>query len=546
MKRNFLARSLVLIFTIVMVFSFSVNAINNKEAQLPNAQIKNIIVMIPDGMSIDGLTLARWYKSYNASTGKVDTSVTLAMDELASGLIRTYWSDGDVIGAIVDSAPAGTAYASGVKTNDKYVGMTAQSTPVATIVEAAQLIGKATGIVATSNIQHATPATYSSHYNDRSRYDIIGEQQAYNGMNVVLGGGSMYLASPYRKDFENIINEMKLMGYNYVTTKDEMKSVRSGKLWGMFAPDAMAYDMDRKENADTEPTLAEMTSKAIDILSQNKNGFFLMVEGSKVDWAAHANDPIGLISDILAFDAAVKVALDFAKKNQNTMILIMSDHGNGGITIGNTATDASYSKDPVSKFIAPLKKAKLTGEGIAFKLNADRSNIVEVMKTYYGIDDLTEAEIEAIKATPASSMNYTVGPMISKRANLGWTTTGHTGEEVNLYTYLPGDVRITGTLDNTDIALICAGVWSINLAAVTTQLYNEAETVFTSKGATVDIDTSVPSSGRMTVTKGDTTLVILENKNYVLLDGVKQIIDSVVVNQNSKFYVPQIVLDFIN
>ena len=584
MQKKFKSRIFAFILILVLTITSATNifASNINQAQQPNEQIKNIIVMIPDGMSIDGVALARWYKSYDDKTGKIDTNVTLAMDELSSGLVRTWWSDGKVIGAVVDSAPAATAMASGIKTYDKFVGVTPESVPVATILEAAKSIGKSTGIIATSNVQHATPAGYTSHYNDRSRYDIIGEQQAYNGLDVMMGGGSMYLGLPYRQDNENIINEIKMMDYNYVTTRDEMLEVTEGKLWGMFADDAMAYDFDKDKNAPEEPSLAEMTKKAIEILSQNEEGFFLMVEGSKVDWAAHANDPIGLISDILAFDAAVKVALDYAKENQNTMILIMTDHGNGGITIGNYDTDASYSKDPVRKFIAPLKKAKLTGEGVAFrfgedrlnaveamkmliedegdanetltkaeikeitaKYNAERAIVVKAMKDYYGMDDLTEAEIDAIMATPNSSMNYTVGPMISKRAYLGWTTTGHTGEEVNLYTYLPGDGRITGTIDNTDIAKICAGVWGINLSEFTKLLYNDAQAAFKAKGANVEIDNEIPSNGRMTVTKGGITLEIFENKNYVILDGEKLQIDSVILNQSGKFYVPQIVLDMI-
>ena len=155
-----------------------------------------------------------------------------------------------------------------------------------------------------------------------------------------------------------------------------------------------------------------MTQKAIDILSKDPDGFFLMVEGSKVDWAAHANDPIALISDIDAFDRAVEAALEFAKKDDQTMIIGLTDHGNGGVTIGNHATTSSYSKDPVEKFIAPLKKAKLTGEGLESKLNADRSNIKEVMSGYFGIDDLTPEEEAEIKGAKAGNVNYAVGPMI--------------------------------------------------------------------------------------------------------------------------------------
>ena len=520
-------------------------AYTRETAMQPNAAIKNIIVMIPDGMSSDGITLARWYKSFNSASNAVDPSVTLTLDELTSGLVRTWWSNGKIIGAITDSAPAGTAFATGVKTTDKFIGVTPESKPAATILEAAKLIGKATGLVVTSNIQHATPAAFSSHYNDRSRYDIIAEQQVYNLLDVALGGGSQYMTAPYRKDSEDMIDILKSMGYQYAATGDELRAIKSGRVYGLFAPDDLAYEIDRAENKSAEPSLSEMTAKAIEILSQNKNGFFLMVEGSKVDWMAHANEPIGLVTDILEFDAAVKVALDFAKKNQNTMILIMSDHGNGGLTIGSALVNSTYSSEPVEKFIAPLKKATLSGEGIAVKFDEERTNIAAVMAQYYGVDDLTSEEIDAIKTTSAGSMNYTVGPIISKRASLGWTTTGHTGEETLLFTYLPGNSRIVGTIENTDVAKICAGVWKIDLNAVTRKIYIDAETAFTAKGAAVATDISVPSCGTMTVTKNTATLVIPENKNFVTLNGEKVSIKSVIVNQSGTFYVPQEVVDLI-
>lgn len=537
--------SLLLVIVLMFTQLTSAFAVSTGVVQPKRKEIKNIIILIPDGMSSEGVTLARWYKSYNAQNGTVNPNVSLALDEMASGTVRTYWRNNKGIGPITDSAPAGTALATGNKTNDKFVGVTPDSIPVASILEAANQIGKATGIVATSNIQHATPAAFSSHYNNRGKYDILAEQQAYNGLDVVLGGGSMYLESPYRKDGENIITEIKGMGYNYVTTRDQMSSVTSGKLWGMFAEDAMAYDMDKTATANTQPTLAEMTTKAIELLSKDQDGFFLMVEGSKVDWAAHANDPVGVISEVLAFDDAVKVALDFAKKDQNTLVLAMTDHGNGGITIGSSATTSTYSSDPLSKYIATLKRATLTGEGIAAMLNADRSNIKEVMSKYYGISDLTAEEVAAIKAADAKSMNYTVGPMISKRANIGWTTGGHTGGDVTLYSYLPGDYRVVGTLDNTSIAKYCAQAWNIDLNKTSARLYVDAKSAFEAKGATVTVNTDVQSGGVMTVKKGNVTITIQENKNFVTVGNEKVAFSSVVVNQDGKFYVPQTVVDLL-
>ena len=542
-KRIRITLSLFLTIALVLTLATAAFAINKEAARQLNPAIRNIIVMIPDGMSVDGLALSRWYKAYDEQEGVFDTTVSLALDELASGLVRNWWQAGDKLGGITDSAPAGTAMASGLKTNDKFVGMTYQSLPVATILEAANLIGKSTGLVATSNIQHATPATFSAHYNSRSQYGIIGEQQAHNSMDVVFGGGSQHLVYGER----DVIEAIKEMDYQYITTKGEMDAITAGKVWAMFAPDAMAYDFDRAENTPDEPSLAEMTAKAIELLSQNDDGFFLMVEGSKVDWAAHANDPIGLISDILAFDAAVAVAHDFAIANQETMLIILTDHGTGGITIGNRDTQNAqaalpYDSSALINFIAPLAKAKLTGEGLEAKFDEKLSNIAEVMSEWYGIDDLSPREIALIKNTQAGNMNYTVGLMLSERAFLGWTTHGHTGQDVNLFTYLPGDERITGTLDNTDVALICAGVWGIDLNDVTQRLFNEAESAFAAKGAQVEVNSEL---GEMTVTKDDAVLVIPDNKNYVYLNGEKVKLASVIVNQGGVFYVPAEVLDMI-
>lgn len=513
----------------------------------PREEIKNIIVMIPDGMSVGGITVARWFKAYDKEKDSFDTAAALALDEMASGLVRTYWQTSSVLGAVTDSAPAGTAFATGRKTNDKHIGVGGdeEKAPYASILEAAKTLGKATGIIATSNIQHATPAAFSSHYFDRSRYDILGEQQVHQMMDVVFGAGSKYLQAENRKDGEDMVATLKDLGYQYITTRDELNALTKAPVFGMFAEGAMAYDIDRAENASHEPSLAEMTAKAIELLSQNEKGFFLMVEGSKVDWAAHANDPVGIVSDVLAFDAAVAVALDYAKTHNNTLILSATDHNNGGITIGDRETDGSYSKDPVSRFILPLTRATLTGEGIEAKLDEERSNIKEVMAQYFGIEDLTEEEIEEIKAAGKGSMNYAVGPMISRRANIGWTTGGHTGEEVTLYTYAPNNDRIWGTLDNTDFAKIAAAVWGMDLDQLTQELFINANEAFAEKGTTVTLDDSDAENPVLKVEKDGKTLLIPESKNYVLVNGEKSLIDSITVQTNGVFYVPQAVIEML-
>ncbi|MCL9661473.1 alkaline phosphatase [Paenibacillus hunanensis] len=527
-----------------MLLTFPAGVSDAAAKEQPEIKAKNVIMLIPDGMAQDATALARWYNG-----GEM-----LALDEMASGLVRTYSADA----AIADSAPAGTAFATGYKSHTGYVGVLPdQNTmpglkpiapgdakrPVANLVEAAKLSNKATGIIATSEIMHATPADFSAHYPDRSNYDALSEQQVYAGIDVVLGGGAQYFTAAGRKDGEDLTAAIHRLGYNVVTDTAGLKAASNGKVWGMFANKAMDYDMDR--DPAKQPSLAEMTSKAIEILSKDQDGFFLMVEGSKVDWSAHANDPIGIISDVNAFDKAVAEALAFAKKDGNTLVIASTDHMNGGLTIGDRETSNNYDELPLSTFIDPLKKAKVTGEGIEKLLNSDRSNIVQVMSESFGITDLTADEIAAIKATKAGSMNYTVGPIISKRAHIGWTSNGHTGGDVVLYSYGPGGKQLTGLVENTDLARYMESALGLNLASVTQQLFVPAEATFAAKGATVTWDRTDERNPVMVVTKGSDTLRLPVYKNTAILNDKTINLNGTIVFNGEKTFVPQTAIDLI-
>ena len=539
-------KKIALLLSTVMIFgSLHCTALANEGSSAQTDSVKNVILLIPDGQSVGGTTLARWYNG-----GK-----PLAVDEMACGLVRTYSSDA----AIADSAPSGTAMATGFKSHTGFVGVLPdvnsmpgmnplakgdERKPIASVLEAAQLAGKSTGIIATSEIMHATPADFTAHDPSRKNYDNLSEQQGYQDIDVVLGSGEKYFTKEVRRDGKDLVSEIKKLGYDYVTSIEEMNSSDSEKIWGMFAPVDMAYDFDRDPSK--EPSLAEMTSKAISTLSKNENGFFLLVEGSKVDWAAHANDPIGVISDTLAFDDAVKVALDFAKKDGNTVVISVTDHGNGGITIGNTATDSNYDKLHIDEYIEPLKKATLTGEGVEKLLNDDRSNIVEVMSKYYGVDDLTEEEIKAIKDTEAGSLNYTVGPIISKRANIGWTTTGHTGEDVPLYIYAPNNCeKLSGVVENTDIAKYMSRVMGIDLATATSELFVPVRQEAEKLGATVLWDNTDSLNPNVVINIEGKEIVVPVNKNIAYVNGNKITLSGVTVFNGINTYVPQDILELI-
>lgn len=497
----------------VAVSSLSVLQLDSEaEAKQAKKDPTNVIMLVMDGSSNNAVSLARWYKGES-----------LAMDEILTGAVTTYSAES----AITDSAPAGTALATGHKSNSGYVGVLPSVidmpgvkgnpddafTPVANVLEGAKQLGKATGIVSTSEIQHATPASFSSHVTSRSNYDDIGEQQVYQNMDVILGGGYDYLKSENRKDGENLISVIEDKGYDLVTTRDELLTTKSDKIYGSFAGSSLAYELDRTKTNPNEPSLAEMTSTAIDTLNKDKDGFFLMIEGSKIDWAAHANDPIGMVTDILSFDDAVNEALKFAKKDKNTMVIAVTDHGNSGITIGNENTNSTYDKINISNYINPLKKATMTVEGALSHLKEDRSNLVEVAKLY-GLDNLTAEETAALNATETRKLAGTLVNLLSKRADLGYTTGGHTGDDVFLYSY--GPKRISGLVDNTDLAKEMANFMGIKLDKLTKDLYTNAEAALNGKGMTTSIDLSDKENVVLVVKKGKTTYEIPENKDIII------------------------------
>lgn len=423
--RNKVKAALASTLTLALLTGLSV--CTQSEAKVPQEEtkIKNVILMISDGTSVGIPTLTRWCKSYNKETGTFDTERRLNVDPLTSGLVRTYWQNADgILGAITDSAPGSTAISTGYKTNDKYVGVGPDGTPHATVLELAESLGKSTGLAVTVHVQHATPADFVAHTTNRNDYEGIAAQMLTTGVDVVLGGGSQYMQN--RADGRDLIAELKAEGYDYLTTAAELKDCKSPMVYGLFTPVAMAYDLDRALVAPEQPTLAEMTDKAISLLSQNEKGFFLMVEGSKVDWGAHNNDPSAVVSEFRAFDEAVNAAVTFAKGRSDTMVLILEDHGTGGISIGSNLSDKTYSSYPLADIIAPLVGAQLTGSGVMELLLQGKS--AEEVLALHGIADPTEEELQLMREltpnTDAATSNdlAALGAMLSRRCNIGWTT----------------------------------------------------------------------------------------------------------------------------
>ncbi len=479
-------KSVILMLSVILV-SIVVFNIRTK-------RIKNIIVMIPDGTSISHMTLSRWYNS-----GK-----KLAVDNIITGLVRTHWKDG----IITDSAASGTAFSTGNRTDIGYVSVVSHKEgdfyygkPVATIIEAAQKIGKSTGIVCTSNLNDATPATFSSHVINRKMWDIISEQQVYSNIDVLLGGGSEWYFSGNkkynRKDGRILKDEIVNRGYDFVTTKEEMLKSKSDKLWGSFAPVELPID-----DANV-PTIKDMTKKSLEILSKNENGFFLLVEGSKVDWCSHYNDANGIIKEFLDFDKSVEEAIKFAKNRDDTVVIVCPDHGNGGLTIG--VQDSDYYVKNLE--ILHSSMGRMDVETVLKLLNNDRSNIGYLLKEYCGIENLGKDEEERIKKS--DDIKVEINRLISKRAGLGWTTKGHTGEDVFLACYHPNNEELRGVVDAVDVNKYIEGFFFVDLKELSNNLFVDASKEFLKKG--------------YKVLKNDNELLVKKNKNVLRLPYNKDV-----------------------
>jgi alkaline phosphatase len=277
-----------------------------------NPEIKNIILMIGDGMGLPHV--------YAAMT-VADKPLNIERCNMI-GLQKTFSSDN----YITDSGAAGTALATGVKTKNGAIGMDSQGNRLKSILEIAEEHGYGTGLVSTSSITHATPAAFIAHQSSRGSYEDIALDFLKTDIDVFIGGGYDHFAK--RKDKLNLLDSLTFRGYEVDTSLALILKSSSVKIAGLTAPVHNSYRLKGRGNM-----LPAASGKAIESLKKNPKGFFLMIEGSQIDWAAHSNAADTVVDETLDFDKAVGVALDFAKTDRQTLVIITADHETGGVTI---------------------------------------------------------------------------------------------------------------------------------------------------------------------------------------------------------------------
>jgi alkaline phosphatase len=405
------------------------------------ASPKNIIIMIGDGFGPEQAKAGRLL----APGG---TLVLDAMDP-NPGSVNTL----NVFGGITDSAAGATAFATGFKTANGNVSMAEDDlTVLPTNMEAAQDKGMATGILSSVYMCDATPGVWLAHAPRRSCSVII-PQQIDRCPDVFLGPGEKvaYQRGGRGKNRVDYITDLvKNCNYEQVGNAAELAAAQApnDRLLGIWGGYTLMYDIDQQNDPSYNlPSLAEMTDKAIEVLSRDPDGFMLMVEGGAIDWMAHNKDIAGTARDVVAFDDAVAVAYNFAQNDGDTLVIVTADHETGGLVVGN---------NPNVAFIEGITASTDFMYGLILRGEA---GIEDVLETYAGVDDLTPAEMQAIEDYGEMG----ISDALSLRANVTWILPSgipsvapdegdHTATEVPVWAYGPGaGTSLEGSIDNTDI-----------------------------------------------------------------------------------------------
>jgi alkaline phosphatase len=398
---------------------------------------KNIIMIVGDGMGPSYTTAYRMYAD-DPSTPEVETTV---FDRLLVGMASTH-PDMDT-GYVTDSAASATALATGVKTYNGAIGVDANKNPVQSVLQLAKEQGRKTGIAVTSQVNHATPASFGTHNESRQNYDQIADSyfdEKTNGqfvLDVILGGGWKY----FIREDRNLVEQFKAAGYQYVDELTQLDTVKAGTpLLGLFADSGMPWALD-SANQMRLPTLTKSAIRQL----ENEQGYFLLIEASQIDWAGHGNDIGSAMAEMHDLAVTLEWLEQYIVKNPDTLLVATADHSTGGLSIG---ANGNYSWSP--KW---LKNLKASPAEIGAKLIATKDR--GVLATDLLGFELTLEEISSLSVIESDKprpFHNAISKILDSRTNTGWTTSGHTGVDVQIFAKGLGSERFRGHLDNTRIA----------------------------------------------------------------------------------------------
>ena len=431
------------------------NVANTIIDDIKNKKAKNIIIIISDGMSIGTLNMTDLYLSRKMGTGTnwlqlyKDNKVNRALMDMASAS-----------SIVTDSAAASSSWGGGVRINNGGLNVSKNGEPHLPIWQKFKKAGKKAGCVTTVPITHATPAGFCVNSKSRNAQEEIAEIYLEQKFDVMMGGGDAYFSSEKRKDKKDMYKAFESKGYKVVKNRNEMLSAAIDKpILGVFDDNGLPYSIDQQNNKELSqqiPTLADMTKKAIDTMENHAKGFVLQVEAGRVDWAAHGNDIAGLIYDQAAHDEAIQVAMDFAEKDGETLVIITTDHGNAnpGVIYGNKANDNfdaiqkyKHSNEWILKGFGKETSISQVKERVDYANNFSLTNEeAKLLLTYYS-NLKTEKGLYNPKHLPFKAL----AEIQKKHNSVGWISMHHSADYVELAMYGPGSQLLKPFIKNTDL-----------------------------------------------------------------------------------------------
>lgn len=456
---------------------------------------RNLIFMISDGMGPASLSLTRSFRQHVESLPEDNV---LVLDRHFWGSSRTRSSSS----LVTDSAAGATAFACGKKSYNGAISVTPDYKPCGSVLEAAKKAGYRTGLVVTTDITDATPACFASHVRLRQMQDQIALQEIGQGLlgrsvDLMLGGGRCHFlpngtSDSCRMDHVDVVAlAQEKYGWTYIDNRRGFDALKGGEnaqlpLLGLFASTDVPFELDRRTADDIYPSLSEMAVIALRALeratSASDKGFFLMVEGSRIDHAGHINDPAAQVHEVLEYDKTFKAVLDFIADSKTESVLVAtSDHETGGLTTAiqepghfpvynwypQVLANASASCEKLAAMLqdrVSQKPSHALDEGLKAWVND------KLVVAGLGITDATDKELTLLTSNPEVSIN-TFAAMISLRAHVGWSTHGHTAVDVNIYSSGgPATDRIRGNVENTDVGKFLGHYLDVDVDEVTREL----------------------------------------------------------------------------
>lgn len=414
---------------------------------------KNIIFLVSDGMSSGTLNIADMLIRHKE--GKASTWINLYEENIVR---RALMDTASASSLVTDSAAAGSAWGGGMRVRNGALNVGPKGEKPVPILQKFKSAGKSVGCVTTVQITHATPASFCVNNGSRNAMPTIAEDYLRLRFDVMMGGGAEFFSPERRADNRDLFEAFQQTGFEVARNRKEMMNAdREKPLLAVFSEDGLPYAVDRvnnKELTENIPSLAEMTQKAIDIMKKNPNGFVMQVEGGKVDWAAHGNDAPALIYDQLDFDAAVKVAMDFAMKDKETLVIITTDHGN--------SNPGYFQYGRGNENLERMFETTASNQWVLNQINPSFSNsqVIDLFMEHQKIP-LTQEEAQIILGSykyngdglynPQNLPFHSLASIQSKYNSIHWAGTNHSADYVELAMFGPGSENLSGFMKNYEL-----------------------------------------------------------------------------------------------